>query len=312
MLLGLVTNRSQKDVDRRNELAKKGWNNMTDLERAEWTGDIMSPYAGTVNLLPNNNFYSDLVRLKFKNKEITATAAVSGRYLYAVVIIGAGDLFEQKTMTLSVDSIAVNGGGSPLVALYWHDENGYDAVPGASLDTPGTVTFDTRYNDGARDYLAMYIYAATDAVTQIGDSISYGGIMLEMGNRRHPYIPYEVALPTSARRGAYNYTDLNRVERAVEELAEELSLKLVTKTDWTAWDIPKQADMDRYLANITAIRRAGAKIELKPTAASTPPVPRSMKNLSYSHANAIEKILYDVSLTVAEQVRSGELICGEV
>lgn len=311
MLLGLVTNRTQKDVDRRNELAKKGWNRMTPQEQAEWTGDIMSPYAGTANLLPNNNYYSNLVRLKFTNKEITATATVSGVYLYAVVIIGEGDSFEQKTMTLSVDSIAFNGSGSPMLALYWHDANGYEAVPGASLSAPGSVTFDTRYNDGARDYLALYIYASTDVGATIGDSITYSGVMLEMGDKRHPYIPYEVALPTSARRGAYNYTDLNRVERAVAELADELSLKLVTKTDWTAWDIPKQADMDRFLGNISAIRRAGVKIG-KQTTSSTPPVPRSMKNLSYSHANAIEKILYDVSFTAAEQLRSGELICGEV
>ena len=39
-----------------------------------------------------------------------------------------------------------------------------------------------------------------------------------------------------AAKGAYNYTDLNRVETAVKEIAEKLGLSLVTKTNWTLWE----------------------------------------------------------------------------
>lgn len=307
MLSGLVTNRSQKDVDRRANLAAKGWNNMTSSERAEWTGDVLQgSYSGGVNLIPNNRYYSDVVALEFKNKTITATARTSGVYRYAVIIIGAAELYEQTAMTLSIDSLVANGTGTPMVALYWHDDNGYEPVPGASLSAAGSVTFNTQDNDMVRRYLALYVYATTDSMVTVGDSITYAGLMLEIGEKRHPYTPYEEALPTSPRKGSYNYTDLNRVERAVKELATELNLDLTTKTDWTAWDIPKQADMERYIYNIVTLRTVGA------VGLAAPLPPSQMKNLDYSAANNIEKILQFVSKNADAAIRSGDIFCGEM
>ena len=45
-------------------------------------------------------------------------------------------------------------------------------------------------------------------------------------------------------RGAYNYTDFNRVESAVSYLSAALGLSLVTKTNWTANDIPNVNDFE--------------------------------------------------------------------
>lgn len=107
-------------------------------------------------------------------------------------------------------------------------------------------------------------------------------------------------------KGAYNYTDLNRVETAVAELAAELCLDLQTKTDWTMWDIPKESDMHRYLNNIKAIRSAGVGYS------TTPLPPDSIQKLDYTKANNIEKVLVDVYEVIGTLFRCNEVYCGEV
>lgn len=308
-MLGLITDRDQSNVERRNALSKKGWSAMTEAERAEWTGDILTPelagYTDPVNLLPNNNYYSEQVDLKFTGSNIIATATTSGVYSYAVVIIGNAADFVDKTLTLSVDSVLSAGAGTPLIALYWHDANGFEAV-GASLSASGSVTFNTGANTAGRESLALYVYATTETTVEVGDYIRYSGVMLEAGGVRHDYVPYIEALPTPARKGAYNYNDLNRVERAVAELADELGLSLTTKTNWTAWDVPTVAEMERFLANVETIRALGNPL------ATTPLTPTSMVGLTYVGANDIEKILVDIEATAASLFRCGEIYCGEV
>ena len=90
---------------------------------------------------------------------------------------------------------------------------------------------------------------------------------------------------TDAAKGAYNYTDLNRVENAVSKLALLMGLDLTVKTDWNQWDALTQPDMERYLGNVVAIRNA---VE---TEVVFPPLPESMSNLDYEMANNIEKVL---------------------
>lgn len=112
-----------------------------------------------------------------------------------------------------------------------------------------------------------------------------------------------------ATKGAYNYTDLNRVERAVNELAGKLGLSLTTKINWTLWDVPTQSEMERYLGNIKAIRDAC------PGEVEFPTLPSSMNGLTFTSANNIEKVL----LLVYEEVNKvsdhdcvlGEFVLGE-
>lgn len=40
----LITDRAQTDVDRVKQLAVKGWQNMTETEKAEWDGELKSAY----------------------------------------------------------------------------------------------------------------------------------------------------------------------------------------------------------------------------------------------------------------------------
>lgn len=120
-----------------------------------------------------------------------------------------------------------------------------------------------------------------------------------------------------AAKGAYNYTDLNRVETAVKELAGELGLSLTTKTNWTLWDVPTRSDMERYLGNVVAIRDAC------PGSLDFPSLPSSMNGLTYTSANSIEKVLTmvyeklnepeipDVPVDPEHDCVLGEFILGE-
>lgn len=108
-----------------------------------------------------------------------------------------------------------------------------------------------------------------------------------------------------ASKGAYNYTDLNRVETAVATLAEDLGLTLTTKTNWTVWDIPTRTDMARYLSNVKRIRDAC------PGEMEFPTLPDDMSDLTYEAANNIETVLLMV-FAGNPVARSGEVYCGEV
>lgn len=85
--------------------------------------------------------------------------------------------------------------------------------------------------------------------------------------------------------GAYNYVDLNRVERAVAELAEAYELDLSTKTDWTIADYPTESQMQRYLGNVKAIQEKVGGITLLVT------LPETMDRITYVDANNIEQVL---------------------
>jgi hypothetical protein len=117
-------------------------------------------------------------------------------------------------------------------------------------------------------------------------------------------------------KGAYNYTDLNRVEEAVQYLANKLRERgysvdvTLTKTTWTMNSLPTLSDMNRYLDNIKAIRSAFA------TLSTTPQAPSSMKGFTYKEANAIEQIIIDVNQLLENLTSvwffSGDLFSGEV
>lgn len=283
-MFGLVTDRSQRNVYRRKELSGKGWAGMTAEERVEWRGNPLD--AVGANLFACGPYYSSAVELKYRNQEILATATAAGTYLYAISIIGKASDYENKVFTLSTDAMEASTTGTPQLAVYWHDDSGYEYA-GASLVAAGSVTFDTTDwpNTNKREYLAVYVYITTFENVEAGETARFGRVMLAAGDVRREYVPYTEILPTLTTRGAYNYSDLNRVERTVAEISDRWGLGLETKTDWRAWENPTEADMSRYLANITVIW------SLLPNGSGVPAVPPSMSNFTYEHANNIELIL---------------------
>jgi len=116
-------------------------------------------------------------------------------------------------------------------------------------------------------------------------------------------------------KGAYNYTDMNRVESAVEYAANRLTeagyvVIPVVKKNWTRTDKPTLADLKRYTKNIADIRAALATLE------TTPEAPSTDKRLSFQAANDMEQILIDVDDLISRMISayfySGDLYCGEV
>lgn len=303
-LIGLITDRSQANVDRLKELSAKGWNNMTAAEKAEWTGDPLLS-SGGANLIPRGENYAPGVSIQYHSESTVVTSNWDGTYIYGIVLIGPAANYAGKTMTLSLDSFYSSGGGVPNIVLYWHDANGAEYAGGGLTDA-GSITFTLTENTAGRENLALYLYATTDTAITAGAFVRYDRLMLEMGDVRHDYVPYYAVLPTMATKGAYNYSDLNRVEGAVREIAEKAGVLLTTKTNWTAWDIPKQSDMNRVLRNIEALRSQF------PIAVGMPETPQTMSRLNYSAANNIERIVGALADAVNRAIRSGDVYAGEV
>lgn len=278
-----IKNRTQANVSRRNELSAKGWSGMTEEERKEWLGDPLV-YEGS-NLLPRDQQSSDHITLEFRDDVWIATTSWTGTYLYIPLIVGNASDYENKTLTLSVEEMTSTGGGNPRLAVWWYDENGDgDFLWGLDLTAAGTATFDTSLvpNVNNRAYLALYMYVTDDQSVEMLTEAHFKHIMLEISEVAHEYKPYTEIVPTNCTMGAYNYSDLNRVERYVAEISNVGALALVTKQNWTKYDIPTVSDMTRYLGNIRTIRDTFS-IEID--------MPTSMNNLHYTSANALEEIL---------------------
>lgn len=117
-------------------------------------------------------------------------------------------------------------------------------------------------------------------------------------------------------KGAYNISDLNRVEDAVAYVLGRYIANgydantLVIKDDWTRNDFFTSTDATRYLNNIKYLRNQIRVPE------GTPEVPTDMDKFTYSEANDIERILevVDQCITCIEQslLYSGELYGGEI
>lgn len=116
-------------------------------------------------------------------------------------------------------------------------------------------------------------------------------------------------------KGAYNYTDLNRVSAALEYLREQLEVYgyspkgYVKETRvWQTNDIPSPAQMAQYLANVAAIRQT---LAVRP---NTPAMPGDIEDLSAEEANAIEMILVDVETLLTNMPHAfphaGVTVCG--
>lgn len=115
-------------------------------------------------------------------------------------------------------------------------------------------------------------------------------------------------------RGAYLWTDWNRVGAAVALLTESLNgqgydLTTSPKTDWTETDIPTETPMETYLQNVASI--FGARL----VQAQYVTLPQSMAGLTLAGANNIEWALVcvDAVTPVARKsyIYSGEAMTGE-
>ena len=116
-------------------------------------------------------------------------------------------------------------------------------------------------------------------------------------------------------KGGYNYSDMNRVESAVEYVANKLTeagytLIPVVKKTWSKESKPTIDDIKRYMKNVADVRAALA------TFSTTPEAPTTERKLTYQMANNIEQILLDVDDLIGRMASayfySADLYSGEV
>ena len=109
-------------------------------------------------------------------------------------------------------------------------------------------------------------------------------------------------------KGALSYTDFNRIESGVLELANILGASVNVKTDWSVSGYLTTSDASRWLANIEAIRsKNSGSSKISQTSTST-----SMDKLTFDTMNQIESILEDIETLAKTYVTfSGEYMTGE-
>lgn len=96
---------------------------------------------------------------------------------------------------------------------------------------------------------------------------------------------------TSSLKGAYNYTDLNRVESWCEYLKNILAdygflEELAIKTDWTIRDYPARTQIDRIRSNIDTLKDFCHALNTESIIYNN--------TMNYEQANILEKILHDI------------------
>jgi hypothetical protein len=247
---------------------------MTASERAEWTGNPLTAgefgYGSAVNLVPPRG-----AGVSVRDGSIYATET-------GTITLGTYEYFSGIAVTLSAEYVSPGG----ELSLEWSNSGSAGCV----LTAAGSVTETLTTNSNG--VLRMRVKPGY-----------YGKVMLELGRVAHAYVPYEEILPNETTKGAYNFSDLNRVERAVQEIAELLGVSVVVKTDWSIWDIPMKTDLDRYLDNVRLIQSVCKETTM---------LPMNLNNLTYAVANEIESVLLRCRSIAEGFVRCGEPICGEV
>lgn len=110
-------------------------------------------------------------------------------------------------------------------------------------------------------------------------------------------------------KGAYNHSDMNRVEAAVLVIANKLKgiyfpVDVVTKSNWTRADLPKASDFKRYLGNVVKLRNVSSGLH------QAPQPPSSMAYLDYVSANKIEETLLYIN-NWADRMKDSQRYAGE-
>lgn len=114
-------------------------------------------------------------------------------------------------------------------------------------------------------------------------------------------------------KGAYSYVDFNRVENAVQYISDLLKLygypnTVNVKTDWTAEDMQKVSEIQRYIDNIAELKnKYYSNIEGE--------MPTTSTWLTIDGANYIEKILINIEEIIRNMeqyfIHCGVANCGQ-
>ena len=146
-----------------------------------------------------------------------------------------------------------------------------------------------------------------DRVFYIKNKILSGGLSSLSASEKAKYM--------SGMKGAYNYTDFNRIGNAINYLVERMKKldihdsTIVPKVDWVMGDIPTRNQVDNLLSCLNKLK---SKLSLPENA---PVIPNTLDNLIYQTANEIELLLWiidkRITQTTAAFLYSGMVYCGQ-
>lgn len=294
-----------------------------DSRGYEYAGASLSE-AGSVTFAPNVNTYSReyLAMYIYVTTDAVVESGAAARFRGVMLEFGLGGeaetyIVDPSTIYFADSSILTIGLNSPIVSgetyiVSWNDLD-YECT---AFELRGAVYLGNASIVGVLDAVdtlePFAIEVASDSdvyVTRNNASPVKLSFSLREKNTpivRHEYVPHTEILPNAVTKGAYNYSDLNRVERAVAELSVLYGLNLETKTDWGMWDVPTAKDSVRYVTNIKKIRQAAWN------RSSVAVAPDSLSGMNFSDANNIEKILLAAHEHADRVYRVGELFSGEV
>ena len=146
-----------------------------------------------------------------------------------------------------------------------------------------------------------------DRVYTLKNKILTGGLAALSAEEKAEYL--------AGMKGAYNYTDFNRLGEAIAYLVErmkELDIhdsSIIPKVDWVMGDTPTQSQVSNFLGCLTKLR---AKLSLPDDA---PSVPNSLDKLTYQTANDMELLLWMIDQRITQTTAafrySGTMYCGQ-
>lgn len=108
-------------------------------------------------------------------------------------------------------------------------------------------------------------------------------------------------------KGALSYTDFNRVESGMNEIANFFGVSVLVKTNWVENDFFKQSDVQRWLSNCSAIKalHSGSGQVLNQNMVSK--ISFEDMNLMESFLSEVERIANDHQMYCSEPVCGGEI-----
>ena len=270
-----ITNRSEYNVARLKTLRDKGWSNMTQDEQDEWMGN-----AGQNLFLPSSyTSKGNWIDVSFDEDKIVITAQHEIPSLLRQSVkyddFDVGSFIDSnRRLTIGIDSVMKPTDVICNVILARQKNAGsniyvqYEPI----LSSGGQATFTLDHG------LDHYMQISVGNILE-GQSVVIEGLRINRGSRLYPYVPFGEKGITDALLGAYNHTDLNRVEAAVARIANRLGFTLSTKTNWTKHDIMTIEDFEgRYIKNINTVCAVAGVLGVK----------TKFDGFDYNAANEIE------------------------
>jgi len=244
-----------------------------------------------------------------------ATAVANNSYFYITLTADSGKRLNLTSLTFKIAKGGSSGtrGGVVRSSVDSYVDSLYSEDVTTVWPNFADITVDltgANYQNLSEITFRLYTYTpSTDTSMEWDDVTINGTVVPEAGT-------FWITPVTNRTVGAeYASMDLNRIGNNLQYLSGLLNgygytVSITGKADWTINDIPRAADMVTLINDLTAIR-AALTVFL-----TTPATPANMNNVTYSIANNIEKILYDVDTLISNMVAawyySGDLYCGEV